>query len=293
MFEDLENKTAASSNQVNNPNTPLLGSMPSEKIAVKEDKTGSLGLGADESDKAMEDFEERVKGLYSKGQKRGKRYSLIGIVGSIIILVVMSAVGYYLWSQVRDISKKVETREQDTINLIAATSTRGDVSDQVEEVLAISPQWTSCVNDDDCIETQTDCCSCQSGGTQTAINKNYLVNWQGMLDSNCQDAACLAVVNCIAGKAICDNGLCTFSISEASSTEPSNIATSSLETGLLDAATAASMNSNNIDSDNDGLTDEYELIYGTDKDNPDTDGDSYKDGDEVKNGYNPLGAGRL
>ncbi len=47
------------------------------------------------------------------------------------------------------------------------------------------------------------------------------------------------------------------------------------------------------DSDNDGLSDKEEEFYGTDKNNPDTDGDGYKDGAEVKNGYNPLGTGKL
>jgi len=49
----------------------------------------------------------------------------------------------------------------------------------------------------------------------------------------------------------------------------------------------------NIDSDNDGLTDAQEKIYGTDPHNPDTDGDGYLDGAEVKAGYNPKGPGKL
>ncbi len=49
----------------------------------------------------------------------------------------------------------------------------------------------------------------------------------------------------------------------------------------------------NLDSDKDGLLDTQEALYGTDKNNPDTDGDGFKDGDEVKNGYNPLGEGKL
>lgn len=48
-----------------------------------------------------------------------------------------------------------------------------------------------------------------------------------------------------------------------------------------------------LDSDNDGLTNAEEEAYGTDMNNPDTDGDTYKDGDEVKNGYDPLGPGKL
>lgn len=48
-----------------------------------------------------------------------------------------------------------------------------------------------------------------------------------------------------------------------------------------------------LDSDDDGLTDEEEKIYGTSADKPDTDADGYLDGKEVLNGYNPLGSGKL
>lgn len=48
------------------------------------------------------------------------------------------------------------------------------------------------------------------------------------------------------------------------------------------------------DTDQDGLPDFIELEkYKTDPKNPDTDGDGYKDGDEVKNGFNPNGSGKL
>lgn len=49
-----------------------------------------------------------------------------------------------------------------------------------------------------------------------------------------------------------------------------------------------------VDSDSDGLTDREEVqIYNTDPLNPDTDGDTYLDGGEVRAGYNPNGAGKL
>lgn len=51
---------------------------------------------------------------------------------------------------------------------------------------------------------------------------------------------------------------------------------------------------NLIDSDFDGLSDYEEVkVYKTNPLNPDSDGDGYKDGDEVKSGYNPNGAGKL
>lgn len=46
-----------------------------------------------------------------------------------------------------------------------------------------------------------------------------------------------------------------------------------------------------LDSDNDGLTDVEEALYGTDPRKADTDGDSYADGHEIEFGYNPLIAG--
>jgi|688.fasta_scaffold02231_8 gliding motility-associated-like protein len=42
------------------------------------------------------------------------------------------------------------------------------------------------------------------------------------------------------------------------------------------------------DCDNDGLTNDEEILAGTDNDNPDTDGDNINDGDEVNAGSDPL-----
>lgn len=42
-----------------------------------------------------------------------------------------------------------------------------------------------------------------------------------------------------------------------------------------------------VDSDSDGLWDDWELALGVDRLNPDTDGDGYKDGEEVRSGHDP------
>lgn len=61
-----------------------------------------------------------------------------------------------------------------------------------------------------------------------------------------------------------------------------------------DEEKALGTNINEVDTDNDGLTDFDEVkIYFTDPLDSDSDGDSYLDGDEVSNGYNPNGEGRL
>lgn len=53
------------------------------------------------------------------------------------------------------------------------------------------------------------------------------------------------------------------------------------------------VNDPNGDPDGDALTNQEEATYGTDPNNPDTDGDGFKDGAEVEKGFNPLGAGKL
>lgn len=47
------------------------------------------------------------------------------------------------------------------------------------------------------------------------------------------------------------------------------------------------------DTDNDGLTDKEEELWGTDPKLDDTDQDTYLDGKEVLNGFNPKGAGKI
>lgn len=46
------------------------------------------------------------------------------------------------------------------------------------------------------------------------------------------------------------------------------------------------------DTDDDGIPDDQERLYGTDPYKADTDGDGFTDAQEIKNGYNPLGPGR-
>lgn len=48
-----------------------------------------------------------------------------------------------------------------------------------------------------------------------------------------------------------------------------------------------------VDTDGDGLDDKLEEALGTDVNNPDTDGDGFSDGEEVRNGFSPIGEGTL
>jgi hypothetical protein len=61
-------------------------------------------------------------------------------------------------------------------------------------------------------------------------------------------------------------------------------------TNPLAAAAAAAAPAGAADSDADRLSDVNEVAYGTDPNNPDSDGDGYYDGDEANLGTNPLDA---
>jgi len=61
-----------------------------------------------------------------------------------------------------------------------------------------------------------------------------------------------------------------------------------LSTFTLWGSKETSIESQNIDTDNDGLRDWEENLYKTDPLNPDTDADGYLDGEEINSGHNPA-----
>jgi len=74
----------------------------------------------------------------------------------------------------------------------------------------------------------------------------------------------------------------TASTTEATSTDDSlNPNTSSTVASMVPVAWS-------VDTDSDNLTDLEENLAGTSPTNPDTDGDGFKDGDEIDSGYSPI-----
>ena len=65
-----------------------------------------------------------------------------------------------------------------------------------------------CNEDADCISVAAECCSCNMGGTNTAINKNYKDYWEKQLSYRCTPSIkCLAVFQCF-GEPRCISNKC-------------------------------------------------------------------------------------
>ncbi|MCK4540354.1 hypothetical protein KAU09_04335 [Candidatus Parcubacteria bacterium] len=286
MFDHLGNKQNGTSGEIHKNNR-------AEDLKIKKNISrltgGRLSALADYSENNKK-FDERIRSLEKKGKKRGKCFSLIGIIGGFLIaLLVMYAV-YFLLLEVIDMSGKIDE----------TTASIPDISKSINKK-DILPTWKKCELNLDCIVTKKGCCECASGGSQEAINKKYLEEWNSKLNNNCHTVVCPQLYRCEDGRAICDNGLCIFEVGAIEDfikeETPVEISTSTRKNETLNQATGTEALEgicldeeclNLLDSDNDGLSDYDENnVYFTNPELSDTDGDGYSDGDEVKNGYDP------
>ena len=305
MFDDLQ-KQPNNQQQENKPTQPIQD-VPQQPVAPKEDVS------------------QRIEKLKEKGVKQSRRKKLYLIIGIVVISLFAGGVvgaGYFFWNDIANIINERFNK---------------DTSDE----LILLDEWKVCSQDLDCVETQKGCCNCANGGIQMAINKQYLDEWQNILDNSCQDVGCLAFVNCKQGRVVCEDNKCAFKEiveidrNEDCAKEGKIFSLEYDQEGpdcceglnkkahfdLIDDECAVLLDDMGIcincpngecgfgenkcncpedceeefrvDTDNDGLFDDEEAQYGTDINNPDSDGDGYLDGDEVKNGYNPMGEGML
>lgn len=280
-------------------------------------------------------FEQRIEKLRTKGKKRGQRYSVIGISASIVICLFVLAGGYYLLTEVIDLSERVDDGDNNQIDYLAVSDNKCDDDcclasykkiknnnyEDFNEISGCTDGYT--MNQLEC-ETSLKWCepvecteegkifsqepgsegpTCCADLTQAV---SYIIN-----DDECEQpledgAVCIACPNGVCGlgetECNCPEDCDIFGKTSKTTYEIISTSTEDWQTyrneeygadGLIAEEDIAATSTPAADDDNDGLTNIEEAEYGTDPNEPDTDGDGFFDGEEVKNGYNPLGEGSL
>jgi hypothetical protein len=285
MFDNIEKRE--SSEVKNSNNTVKPGNVPpKENFSLNNQvdlaKVNTLPSPVPEGQ--GKEFEQRMQDLHTKGKKRGFLYSLIGLIGGIIITIGAMYLVNSFKGDVQDMSNEINRQDKEPIEAI------------------IDPE-NICENDYCCLAS-----------LRRIKNNNH--TRIGVEDS-CPAGQVMNSLECINSLYWCEPGI------DLVNTTPATVASTSEIIATTSSALIASSTSglalpdvlkeesspedeiaeenlddnedpdNIIDSDQDGLSDLEEREYGTEIDNPDSDGDGFLDGDEVKSGFNPLGEGKL
>lgn len=209
MFDELNNnQKEKQDNNQNNQEEKEKGKIPGSLFIDKQEKPKSIAPPPP----AVIEFEQRIKKLEKTGRQRSKKrkiYSGIGIFLLFLIGMAFISAGYYFLTEIIDITGKT----QESVANIP------DKRKGPEDKVIIQDEWKRCNDNSDCTETQKACCSCYNGGEQTAINRNYLDDWNDLLENRCQNIDCMAVENCQLGKVICENNRCEFAMGTEKSGE--------------------------------------------------------------------------
>ncbi len=105
---------------------------------------------------------------------------------------------------------RCSTYEGKIFNQILSTFKFIDQEKTTDKSLVLPTAWTACEENSDCIETQPDCCGCSGGGTQIAINKEFIDPWEIKIKNACRDIGCITVYTCKPGYPACVNNVCEY-----------------------------------------------------------------------------------
>lgn len=273
-----------------------------------------------------EQFDKRMQSLYHHGRKRGKRYSVIGISVCIIISVIVMLIGYYFLSDIKELDRQLNDENR---LLIETALDKDNICDGDACCLASlrrmkKKEYSEYDHVIGCIEgyemKELECESSLRWCEPLTAEKTLAAPCVGegeiystmplseeMLSPECCEGligkksfdrpedACSGEIDdgliCVS----CGDAICGLGENECNCEE--DCINSSLIEDIIDDI-SLSNNATSVvdevgDSDNDGLSDEEEVLLGTNPDIFDTDSDGFGDGEEVEKGFNPLGEGMM
>ncbi|MCD4761682.1 hypothetical protein K8R32_01865 [bacterium] len=179
-----------------------------DKVNSQDFKNNGNNLNkplANESRKALApplpkivNFEKQMAGFAQKGGKRKKNFFVFKIFLSLFFFLIMIIVGFYYFT---DVSKQITEDDLTKID-------RSNIA--LDPDISILSEWGKCNSATDCVVVQKDCCTCEQGGIQQALNLNFEIKWQDIIKNKCSDVVCQGDNNCQSGEVICDNNICKF-----------------------------------------------------------------------------------
>lgn len=115
MFEDTKKENKYTDDQSEETNLGVGSLTPSELKQIRGEESKTLSAPP-----LSKDFNERMKKLHNKGRKRGKRYSWIGILVSVMIGGAGLYFGYYLLTDVKTITSEIDKKNNQSEKKLAS-----------------------------------------------------------------------------------------------------------------------------------------------------------------------------
>jgi hypothetical protein len=288
MFDDISNETgeAGNNNGLNPPQSPSFSNVAPVRMSPEEGVNSLLP--------------EPVKSEKEAGSNRAK------IMILALVFVLLSGGGAYAYYFFNKTPSVLPNGMTESVKLKADSGTQDAI------------QSAACIQEGEFKnENKTSCC----GGLKEDIPYKELKD--GICVERAAQSVCIACGDgkCGSGESACncpaDCGEMNISDQTASATgtvqdiastteeaTSTDYSASNSDEGAVNKELAEEQASTtgtvlkteaagNNDADMDGLSDTREAVYGTDPNNPDSDGDGYLDGAEVDKGYNPLGQGLI
>lgn len=252
-------------------------------------------------------FQQKLERLQEIGRAKGQKKHIFFLIGALVIIISLCVAGYIFLPKI--VNRIVGTDlaqvscSEDTLTCSTGQVLSRNLPNCEFPACPATPEPIApvCVKKGESPDIANGGSCCAGLRAMSGWPKGYVgecstefASDTGIICSECGNGACDADTN----ESVCN---CPEDCQRPETTIAGGIGASTSDamasTSEADAAVSAEASdiaaTAPIDTDSDGLTDDQEKALGTDPGKADTDGDTYKDFQEVSGGYNPLGVGKM
>ncbi|MFH1192008.1 MAG: hypothetical protein V1655_00880 [bacterium] len=276
-----------------------------ERRALDTAVSQLAGISQEDLDKDVEIHVMPAKFLVSENNANNKKKVLVIIGGFLLLIIFVLLIIFFIFKDNIFPPQKIESAPAKTET--PQTKENGAGENNIIESENIATETVEVVAPDKFLCSELSDCLWRSGlperlGGCGCFSKKYLDYLDALKNIyeekdviiECAPSASLESCECVLNKcqmkiATSTEEIIATSTAEAIAASTENVIATSTENVVATSTEEiiATSTPQNLDSDKDGLSDKEEVLLGTDKVLPDTDGDGYLDGLEVSNLYDP------